>query len=119
MDKEIIYRAWAPYCSSKAALSRFIEVLGHEEDQVRVLGIYPGLTRTPMVTDLVAGKYKNKMKDSEVEKFRTWDKDGGVEPPEWTANVTAKLAAGALEGKGQGETHWYHEYDENYKDYNA
>ena len=72
-----------------------------------------------MVTDLLAGKFKNKMKNSEIEKFRTWDLEGGVEPPEWTANVTAKLAAGAIEGKGQGETWWYHEYDEKYEDYKA
>lgn len=117
MDKEIIYSAWTPYCSSKAALSRFIQVLGHEEDQVDVFGIYPGLTRTPMVTDLVAGKFQGKMKDSEIEKFKIWDTEGGVEPAEWSANVIAKLAAGAIEGKGQGESHWYYDYDKEYEDY--
>lgn len=68
-----------------------------------------------MVTDLVAGKFRGKMKDSEVDKFKAWDKDGGVELAEWSANVTAKLAAGAIGGKGQGESHWYYDYDPEYK----
>lgn len=117
VDREITYSGWSPYSTSKAALTRFIEGLGHEEDQVSVLGVYPGLTRTTMVTDLVAGKYSGKMTDAEVDDFKRRDREGEVEPPEWTANVTAKLAAGAIEGKGQGRVLWYHELDGDYKSY--
>ena len=119
VDREVTYSAWSPYSSSKAALTRFIEILGREEDDIKVYGIYPGLTRTTMVTDLVAGKYKGKMKEDEIEHFIRQDKEGGVEPPEWTANTTAKLAVGAIESKAHGKCVWYNELDPNYRDYDS
>lgn len=118
-DREVTWSAWSPYCSSKAALTRFIEVLGREEDEVKVYGIYPGLTRTTMVTDLVAGKYKGKMRDDEIQYFIQQDKEGDIEPPEWTANTTAKLAVGAIKSKTHGKCVWYSELDPNYKDFES
>ncbi|KAL2202844.1 NAD(P)-binding protein [Sarocladium strictum] len=115
-DSTVTYSGWSPYCSSKAALSRFIYLLHHEEEDIDVVGVYPGLTRTPMVTDLVTGKFAGKMKDSEVEAFKRMDRDGQVEPLEWSANVTAKLAVAAIEtGPLSGQVNWYHEIDSHYQ----
>ena len=115
-DSTVTYSAWSSYCSSKAALSRFIQLLHHEEEQVDVVGVYPGLTRTPMVTYLVAGKFAGKMKDSEVENFKRMDREGEVEPLEWSANVTAKLAVAAIEtGPLSGQVKWYNEIDGKYR----
>ncbi|KAK6069719.1 short-chain dehydrogenase [Seiridium cupressi] len=116
VDRDISWSAWGPYSSSKAALTRFIEILGIEEPEVKVLGIYPGLTRTPMVTDLIAGKFVGKMKDEDVKEFIRRDQEGEVEPPKWTANVTAKLAAATIEIPAQGRVLWYNEIDPKYKD---
>jgi hypothetical protein len=69
-----------------------------------------------MVTDLVTGKFAGKMKDSEVEAFKRMDRDGEVEPLEWSANVTAKLAVAAIEtGPLSGQVNWYHEIDSHYQ----
>jgi len=116
-DSRVTYAGWSSYCSSKAALTRFIELLAHEEDEIQVFGIYPELTRTPMVTDLVAGKFAGTMKDHEVEFFKRSDRDGQVEPPQWCANVTAKIAAHAIPGQEKGPVQCYHEWDPEYKDY--
>lgn len=115
VDNEVKYAGWSPYCSSKAALTRFIQVLGHEEDEVRIFGVYPGLSRTPMVTDLVSGRFRGKMKDDEIVEFQRRDRDGEIEPPEWTANVFAKLAVSAVDAGNSGSVRWYHEIDPNYK----
>lgn len=115
-DSEATYAGWSPYCSSKAALTRFIQLLGHEEDDVGVFGVYPGLTRTPMVTDLVAGKFVGKMKDEEIADFKRRDREGEVEPPEWSANVAAKLVASAIQAPESGSVRWYHEIDPKYKE---
>ncbi|KAK3202662.1 hypothetical protein GRF29_154g339786, partial [Pseudopithomyces chartarum] len=95
-DKDISYHGWMPYCSTKAALTRFIEMLAHEEPLICVQGVYPRLTRTRMPKDVIAGKYKGIMADHEIERFRIWNEIGDqmVEPPEWCGDAVAKLALG-------------------------
>lgn len=96
---------WMAYCTSKAALTRFVQLLAHEEPTLSVQGVYPKLTRTKMAEDLVQGKYKGVMADHEIERFRLWDEigDAMVEPPEWCAEAVAKLAMGLFVGLRSGE----------------
>lgn len=115
VDRSIKYAGWMQYCSTKAALTRFIEVLGHEESDVKVLGVYPGLTRTTMIDDMVARKYAGIMKDDEIQKFVDWDRNQGMEPPEWCANSVAKMSVGAVEVSTNGVCQYYYEYDPDFK----
>lgn len=69
-----------------------------------------------MVTDLVAGNFTGKMKYSEVEEFKRKDREGEVEPMEWSANATAKLAVAAIAtGSLSGQVKWYYEIDDQYQ----
>lgn len=101
-----------PYCTTKAALTRFITLLAHEEPLLTVQGVYPKLTRTNMVEDLTAGKYKDVMADHEIRRFKVWDEIGDemVEPAAWCASAVAKLAVGLYEGGRSGETLYYDEH---------
>ncbi|KAI8942845.1 hypothetical protein NX059_000885 [Plenodomus lindquistii] len=111
-DADITYHGWTPYCTSKAALTRFVSCLAHEEPFISVQGVYPKLTRTKMPEDVINGEYKGIMADHEIEKFRTWDEQGDpmVEPPEWCGKAIAKLALGLVEGKANGEMGYYDEH---------
>ncbi|OAL54560.1 NAD(P)-binding protein [Pyrenochaeta sp. DS3sAY3a] len=111
-DSDVTYHGWSPYCTTKAALTRFISCLAHEEPLVSVQGVYPKLTRTKMPEDVIAGKYDGVMADHEVERFRIWDEMGDemVEPPEWCGEAVAKLALGLFEGGKSGETLYYDEH---------
>ncbi|EXJ94379.1 hypothetical protein A1O1_02773 [Capronia coronata CBS 617.96] len=111
VDKNVKYAGWIQYCSSKAALTRFIQVLAHEESDVKVHGVYPGLTKTTMPAEIIAGKFTGIMTDDEVQKFRNWDKLGEIEPPEWCANAVAKLAARDIPVWTNGVCRYYYEYD--------
>jgi NAD(P)-dependent dehydrogenase (short-subunit alcohol dehydrogenase family) len=75
-DHSITYHGWSPYCTSKAALTRFIGCLAHEEPGIRVQGVYPKLTRTKMPEDVINGRYHGVMADHELERFRIWDNVG-------------------------------------------
>jgi NAD(P)-dependent dehydrogenase (short-subunit alcohol dehydrogenase family) len=98
-----------PYCTTKAALTRFIETLAHEERLLAVQGVYPRLTRTKMSEDVIAGEYEGIMADHEVERFRAWNEIGDemIEPPEWCGEAVAKLATGLFEGGSSGKTLYY------------
>ncbi|KAF2029670.1 NAD(P)-binding protein [Setomelanomma holmii] len=97
-DQTVTYHSWSSYCSSKAALTRFISCLAHEEPGISVQGVYPKLTRTSMIDGLVGDKalYDGIMAKHEIEKFKIWDRMGDemVEPPEWCGEAVAKLALG-------------------------
>ncbi|KAF1838034.1 NAD(P)-binding protein [Decorospora gaudefroyi] len=103
------YNGWTPYCTAKAALTRFISCLAHEEPILSVQGVYPRLTRTKMLDGLISGRYKGVMADHEVERFKTWEEMGEevIEPPEWCGEAVAKLALGFFEGGKSGETLFY------------
>lgn len=103
------------YCSSKAAVTRFIENLAHEEPDIQVYGVYPGLTKTTMPDDVIAGKYEGIMKQEEVDRFLKWDKEGSIEPPEWCASVVARMCTDFVPAKGSGQCHYYHEYRQDFK----
>jgi NAD(P)-dependent dehydrogenase (short-subunit alcohol dehydrogenase family) len=75
-DTDVTYHGWSPYCMSKAALTRFISCLAHEEPLLSVQGVYPKLTRTKMPEDVIKGKYRGVMADHEVERFRIWEEMG-------------------------------------------
>ena len=95
-----------PYCTTKAALTRFIEMLAHEEPLLTIQGVYPKLTRTKMPEDVIAGKYRGIMADHEIERFRVWNEIGDemVEPPEWCGEAVGKLALGLYSGGKSGES---------------
>jgi NAD(P)-dependent dehydrogenase (short-subunit alcohol dehydrogenase family) len=109
-DSTVTYHGWMAYCTSKAALTRFVQLLAHEEPTLHIQGVFPKLTRTKMAQDLVDGKYKGVMADHEVERFRLWNEIGDefVEPAEWCAEAVAKLAVGKFIGKESG---WVGDYD--------
>lgn len=88
-DTIVTYRGWMSYCTSKAALSRFIQLLAHEESTIDVLGVYPRLTRTKMPEDVIAGRFKDIMADDEIQRFKDWSAQGDkvVEPAEWCGEV--------------------------------
>ncbi|KAH8724833.1 hypothetical protein GQ44DRAFT_749882 [Phaeosphaeriaceae sp. PMI808] len=111
-DHSVTYHGWSPYCTSKAALTRFITCLAHEESGISVQGVYPKLTRTKMPEDVVNGVYRGVMANHECERFRIWDEMGDemVEPPEWCGKAVAKLALGLFEGGKSGETLYYDEH---------
>lgn len=111
-DTNVTYHGWSPYCTSKAALTRFISCLAHEEQGISVQGVYPKLTRTGMIEGLMQGTYQGVMADHEIERFKTWDKMGDelVQPPEWCGKAVAKLALGLYEGGKSGETLYYDEH---------
>lgn len=116
VDKTVKYAGWIQYCSTKAALTRFIEVLDHEQPEVRIYGVYPGLTRTRMVDDMIARKYKGIMKEEEMDKFVNWDRERSIDPPEWCASVLAKMSMGYCDLPTSGRSMYYHEYDPHFKD---
>ncbi|KAF1846463.1 NAD(P)-binding protein [Cucurbitaria berberidis CBS 394.84] len=111
-DSAVTYHGWTPYCTTKAALTRFISCLAHEERLICIQGVYPKLTRTKMPKDVIAGKYEGVMADHEIERFKIWDEVGDemVEPPEWCGEAVAKLALGLFEGGKSGETLYYDEH---------
>ncbi|KAI4709482.1 hypothetical protein J4E85_002034 [Alternaria conjuncta] len=111
-DDTVSYHGWMPYSTTKAALTRFISCLAHEEPLLSVQGVYPKLTRTKMIDGLVEGKYRGVMADHEIERFRIWDEMGDemVEPPELCGEAVAKLALGLFEGGKSGETLYYDEH---------
>jgi len=109
-DFGITNSGWMSYCSSKAALSRYLQCLAHEieESEVKIHGVYPRVTRTPMTPDMIAGNYKGIMRDEEVENFLKWDREGTmIEPPEWCGNSIGLLAADLVEGAKHGELLYY------------
>jgi NAD(P)-dependent dehydrogenase (short-subunit alcohol dehydrogenase family) len=109
-DSTVTYHGWMAYCTSKAALTRFVQLLAHEEPTLHIQGVFPKLTRTKMAQDLVEGKYKGVMADHELERFRIWNEIGDefVEPAAWCAEAVAKLAIGSFLGKESG---WVGDYD--------
>lgn len=105
------YRGWMAYCTTKAALSRFIQLLAHENPKLCVQGVYPRLTDTKMPADVVAGKYAGIMTEDEVERFRVWAKDGVTyEPAAWCGEAVARLAAGVEPGDESGKVSYYDEH---------
>ncbi|KAF1950150.1 NAD(P)-binding protein [Byssothecium circinans] len=111
-DLSITYHGWMPYCTSKAALTRFITCLAHEEPLITVQGVYPKLTRTKMPEDVIAGRYRGVMADHEIERFRVWDSMGEemVERPEKCGRAVARLAVGLVEGGRSGVALYYDEH---------
>lgn len=114
-DSTVSYHGWMPYSMAKAALTRFISCLAHEEPLLSVQGVYPRLTRTKMIDGLVEGKYNGVMAVHEIERFRIWDDagEGMIEPPELCGDAVAKLALGLYEGGRSGETLYYDEHVPN------
>lgn len=108
-DASVTYNGWMSYCTSKAALTRFIQLLAHEEKDIIVQGVYPKLTRTKMPQDIYEGKFKGIMADEEIELFKGWSEKGEdfVEPPEWCGQAVAKLVVGEVDGGKSGETLYY------------
>ncbi len=102
------YAGRSAYCSSKAALTRFIDNLANEERDtgVDVYGIYPGFTRTGLADGLINQKFDDVLFPEEAEKYRKWISDGAVEGPEWCGEACAMLSVGVAEGL-KGKTAWY------------
>ncbi|KAK7890167.1 hypothetical protein LTR67_008633 [Exophiala xenobiotica] len=95
VDSTVLYRGWSGYCTSKAALSRFIHLLAHEEGpDINVYGVLPLVTKSPMVDKIFNGEYDHVMQPEERERFNTWAKEGRIEPPEYIANAIVKAAVG-------------------------
>jgi len=102
------YAGRSAYCSSKAALTRFIDNLANEERDmgVDVFGIYPGFTRTGLAEGLINSRFDDVLFPEEAAKYRNWISQGAVEGPEWCGEACARLCAGAADGL-KGKTAFY------------
>ncbi|KAL2421171.1 hypothetical protein ABEF95_004505 [Exophiala dermatitidis] len=96
VDSSVLYRGWTGYCTSKAALTRFIHLLAHEEPGLDVYGVLPLVTKSPMVDKIFNGEYDHIMRPEERERFNTWAKEGKIEPPEPIAEAIVKAATGQI-----------------------
>ncbi|KAJ9637635.1 hypothetical protein H2204_004784 [Knufia peltigerae] len=97
VDSTVLYRGWSGYCTSKAALTRFIHLLAHEEkDVVDVFGVLPLVTKSPMVDKIFNGEYDEVMRPEERERFNVWAKEGKVEDPDHIARSIVKAALGEI-----------------------
>jgi NAD(P)-dependent dehydrogenase (short-subunit alcohol dehydrogenase family) len=107
-DWERVLRGLCGYCDSKAALSRFIKVLAHEERDIHTVGLYPGVTHTPMVDLILDGAYTDVMYPEETAwytdmKTNKWHRPGGIELPELPARALVKIACGNIAGIESGD----------------
>lgn len=99
------------YCTTKAALSRFVQLFAHENPEVCVQGVYPRLTDTKMPADVVAGKYAGIMAEEEVQRFRDFAKSSFTyEPAAWCGEAVARLASGSQPGGRTGKVLYYEEH---------
>ncbi|KIW20429.1 hypothetical protein PV08_01004 [Exophiala spinifera] len=96
VDSTVLYRGWSGYCTSKAALTRFVHLLAHEERDMDVYGVLPLVTRSPMVEKIFNGEYDDVMVPEERERFDVWAKEGKIEPPEYIAQSIVKAAMGEI-----------------------
>ncbi|EXJ96385.1 hypothetical protein A1O1_01511 [Capronia coronata CBS 617.96] len=96
VDYDVLYRGWTGYCTSKAALTRFIHLLAHEEPGLEVYGVLPLVTKSPMVDKIFNGEYDHVMRPEERERFNTWAREGKIEPPEYIAESIVKAATGQI-----------------------
>ncbi|KAI0133808.1 hypothetical protein BJ170DRAFT_175796 [Xylariales sp. AK1849] len=96
VDVDVYYRGWSGYCSSKAALTRFIQLLAHEEQEMNVFGVLPLVTKSPMVDMIFEGAYDHVMLPDERERFDKWAKEGKIEHPDYIADAMVKAAMGEL-----------------------
>lgn len=96
VDYNVLYRGWTGYCTSKAALTRFIHLLAHEEPGLDVYGVLPLVTKSPMVDKIFNGEYDDVMLPQERQRFNTWAKEGKIEPPEYIADAIVKAATGQI-----------------------
>lgn len=94
------------YCSSKAALSRFIKMLAMEETEIKVRGVYPKLTGTGMPQAGLSGGWSKIMTKKDMDIFTNLE----VEPPAWCGIATGKMAAGIEEGGKSGDILHYDEH---------
>ena len=101
VDSTVLYRGWSGYCTSKAALTRFIHLLAHEERGVDVYGVLPLVTKSPMADKIFNGEYDHVMRPEERERFDTWATEGRIEPPEHIANAIVKAAVGEITPKSK------------------
>jgi NAD(P)-dependent dehydrogenase (short-subunit alcohol dehydrogenase family) len=109
-DFNVPYHGWMPYCTTKAAVTRFVHILGLENPDILVQGVYPKLTDTKMPSDVIAGKYNGIMTDDEVALFQAWAKDGiSLEPPAWCGEAVARLAIGSDKGGESGKVMYYYD----------
>ncbi|KIV96853.1 hypothetical protein PV10_00669 [Exophiala mesophila] len=110
-DFSVTYRGWMTYCTTKAALSRFIQLFAHENPELCVQGVYPRLTDTKMPADVVAGKYAGIMAEAEIQRFRDFAKDSSTfEPAAWCGEAVARLAYGSQMGGNTGKVLYYEEH---------
>ena len=96
VDSTVLYQGWSGYCTSKAALTRFIHLLAHEEQDLDVFGVLPLVTKSPMVDRIFNGEYDEVMRPEERERFNIWAQEGKVEPPEYIAQSIVKAAMGEI-----------------------
>ncbi len=96
VDLDVYYRGWSGYCSSKAALTRFIHLLAHEEPTLRVFGVLPLVTQSPMVDLIFGGAYDGVMLPEERARFDYFRDNDMIEPPSYIADAMVKAAMGEL-----------------------
>ena len=86
------YDGWAAYCSSKAALDRFSEVMQKEQELrqtgIRVYSVYPGIVDTDMQTHIRSGTVDN---FSTLQRFKDMHASGDLWSPERSAGRILRI----------------------------
>lgn len=95
-DFEVQYRGWSGYCTSKAALTRLIHLLAHEESEIDVFGVLPQVTKSPMTDKIVNGDYDQVMSSEERARFTRWLSEGRFEPARYIGGAIVKAAMGDM-----------------------
>ncbi len=107
VDTEVIRRGWSGYCCSKAALSRLVPCLAHEEPLIRTVGIYPGITTSPINDAILGGAYDQVMLPEEIDIYVQLQKSKSFDPPEWPAAAIVRVALGLTEKELNGKVVWW------------
>ena len=88
------YYGWSTYCSSKAAVDMFTQVVAKEQETasypVRILSIYPGIVDTNMQTEI---RSRNKEQFELIEKFIESKEQDLLSSPAEAANAVYELLA--------------------------
>lgn len=109
VDTEVIRRGWSGYCCSKAALSRLVPCLAHEEPLIRTVGIYPGITTSPINDAILGGAYNDVMLPEEIDIYVQLEKKKAFDPPKWPAAAVVRAALGLTEKELNGKLLWWNQ----------
>ncbi len=85
------FPGWGAYCSSKAGLNLFTEVLALEEPEITAIAFRPGIVDTDMQADIRVHGAQG-MPEEWHQRFIRYHQEGRLQPPEKIGQMVALLA---------------------------